>query len=180
MRYLPIKLPVRKSLLLLLFSLVIIGMSFSSGYCQEIETQHSDLSYWIHGGTSANTLGIGIQGGLMVDYKNHIFSIRGASTDRDFGVETWDVAFLYGRSISYRTLYMSAGVGVAVIGGTGYSDLFGDKTEMPIETTIGFPIEGQVSWEFTSFLALGIYSFANINTEQPFGGLGLAVRLGQF
>lgn len=152
-------------------------LNFSDSYSQQISTSDSGLNYWVHSGTSVSTLGVGVQGGLSFDYNRHLFSLRTISTDLDYGAETWDIALLYGRGITYRSLYISAGAGASVIGGKKYSQLFGgESTEA--ETTLGFPLEGQISWTPTGFIALGIYSYANVNTEQPFGGIGLNIRLG--
>jgi hypothetical protein len=154
-------------------------VSFSQSYGQQLKTTNSDTGYWVHAGPSFTTLGTGLQAELTVDYNHHIFSVSTASTDFDFGTETWDVALIYGQSMNYRSFYLSAGTGVAVIGGEGYSDLFGRGTKTSIETTIGFPLRGQISWQPMPFLALGINSFVNVNTEQPFGGIGVSVRMGK-
>ncbi|MGM0545831.1 MAG: hypothetical protein ACQEST_03850 [Bacteroidota bacterium] len=170
-----------KSPLLVLFWLALLfAVSFSHSYGQEVKKTDSDIRYWAEGGSAITTLGVGIQTGVVIDYNNHVFSLGATSTDLDFGTEVWDIAVLYGRSMRYQSLYLSAGTGVAVVGGVGYSDLFGNGTENSIETSLGFPLKGQISWEPIRFLALGIYSFANINTEQPFGGIGVSVRVGKF
>lgn len=154
--------------------------SFSDSWGQQTETSNSELKYWIQAGNSVTTLGPGINGGITFDFNNHVLSLRTVSTDMNYGTETWDVALLYGRSMTYQSLYFSAGVGASVIGGKSYSRLFGSENSTKIETTMGFPLEGRVSWEPTGFVALGVYSFANVNTEQPFGGIGLSIRLGNF
>lgn len=159
-------------------ALIISFLSYSNSFSQQTQNPDSELDYWIHTGTSVSTLGIGIQGGLSFDYNRHVFSLRTTSTDPSFGAETWDIAFLYGRSITYRPFYVSAGVGASVVGGKKYSRLFSSENAETAETTLGFPLEGQVSWTPTGFIALGVYSFANVNAEQPFGGMGLTIRLG--
>ncbi len=169
----------RLQLLILLWLVLLLFVSFSKSYGQEVKTKNSDISYWIYGGPSVTTLGIGLQAELAVDYNNHLFLISTTRTDLDFGDETWDVALIYGQSMNYRSFYLSAGTGVAVIGGEGYSDLFGRGTKTSIETTIGFPLRGQISWQPVRFLGLGINSFFNVNTEQPFGGIGVSVKVGK-
>ncbi|PAU94509.1 hypothetical protein CK503_06855 [Aliifodinibius salipaludis] len=159
---------------------LILVASFSQSYSQGVQKTDSHIDYWVQGGPSVTTLGTGLQAELMVDYNNHLFSISTTSTDVDFGTEIWDIALIYGQSMNYRSFYLSAGTGVAVIGGNGYSDLFGRGTKTSIETTIGFPLRGQISWQPVRFFALGINSFLNVNTEQPFGGIGISVRIGKF
>lgn len=160
-------------------SLIFITSPFDS-YSQGIQKTDSSIDYWVQGGPSITTLGTGLQAELMVDYNNHLFSISTTSTDVDFGTEIWDLALIYGQGINFRSFYISAGTGVAVIGGDGYSDLFGRGTKTSIETSIGFPLRGQISWQPVRFFAFGINSFLNVNTEQPFGGIGVSVKIGKF
>lgn len=139
-----------------------------------------DHRYWIHGGPALTTLGVGYHGGITFDYNRHVFSARGLSSDTAPANEFWDIALLYGRSMNFESIYLSAAVGTSVIGGKGYSDLFGAGTPQNIETTLGFPLEGQVAWEPTRFLSLAVYTFMNVNTEQPLAGAALSVRIGNF
>jgi hypothetical protein len=44
---------------------------------------------------------------------------------------------------------------------------------------IGFPLEGTITWSAARVLALGVRGFANVNTGQPFGGLGMTVQVGR-
>ncbi|MFH5884220.1 hypothetical protein ACG2F4_07910 [Halalkalibaculum sp. DA3122] len=130
-------------------------------------------------GQAITTLGAGIHGGITFDHQHHLFSLRTTSTDPAFGGETWDIAFLYGRGTRIRSFYVSAGLGASVIGGTRYPRLFGGGRGEQMQTMIGFPLEGQISWQPLRYLAVDLYSFANVNTEQPFGGVGLSLRAGK-
>jgi hypothetical protein len=85
---------------------------------------------------------------------------------------------LYGRATTTEHLFLSAGTGVSVVGGTGYPRLFGGGRGTAFDPMIGFPLEGQVAWTPTGAVSLGLYAFANVNTAQPLGGLGLTLRLG--
>lgn len=154
--------------------------SFSQSHGQEVKPTTKATTFWFYGGPSATTLGIGSQVGLAIDHKNHLFSIDATSTDLGFRNETWDIALTYGRTMSYRSLYLSAATGMAVVGGNGYSDLFGKGTRTPLETTIGFPLRGQISWRPINFFGIGMNSFFNVNTEQPFGGIGVSLSVGKF
>ena len=140
-----------------------------------VQAQPSDadsrpVHFWLQGGPSITTLGAGLQAGVGVAFDHHVFSLRGTSTDRAVGTETWDVAFLYGRELFVRSLHLSAGAGVAVVGGQRYRKLFGEAHGRPLDPMIGFPLEGHVSWMPTNVLAVGLHGFANVNTGQPFGG----------
>lgn len=158
--------------------LLCLLLSSASTVAQPADQPETGLKYWIQGGSSLTTLGPGVQAGFNIEYNRHLFSLRTISTDPTFGKETWEAALLYGRSISIRSFYLSAGVGASAVGGSSYSRLFGSDEEAQMDTMLGFPLEGQISWTPARFVALGIYSFANVNTGQPLGGIGLSLRLG--
>lgn len=169
---------VRSLLVVQFLAVAFLLITITDSHGQQINIGTSSTNYWVHGGTSINNLGVGIQGGLAVDYNQHVFSLRTVSTDMPYGAQTWDVALLYGRSTTFRSWYLSAGVGAAVTGGTKYPGLFGSGEGTPMETMMGFPLEANLFWQPTNFVGLGIYSFANVNTEHPFGGMGLTIRVG--
>lgn len=153
-------------------------LSLSPVLGQPADGTETEVHYWMHGGPTATTLGIGTAGGIAVEFDRHVFSFRGVSTDLTPGREAWEVAFLYGRGTSTEHFFLSAGAGTSVVGGVGYPRLFGGGEEREFEPMIGFPLEGRVSWTPTDVMALGVYAFANVNTAQPLGGVGLALRFG--
>jgi len=139
----------------------------------------TEITYWIQAGPAATTLGLGMTagGGLTID--RHVFSLRGVNTDPVVGGETWEVAFLYGRATVAGPVFMSAGAGVSVVGGTRYPRLFGGGEGEHFAPMIGFPLEGHLAWSPVGTVSLGLYAFANVNTAHPMGGLGLLLRLGR-
>ena len=68
---------------------------------------------------------------------------------------------------------------MAVVGGRRYDALFGGGDAEPFDTMIGFPLEGHATWLPTPVLAVGLHAFADVNTEHPFGGIGVHLRLGR-
>lgn len=136
------------------------------------------VNFWLQGGPAVTTLGTGVHAGFGMELDRHVFSVRGTSTDRNLSAGTWDMAFLYGRALERSAVHLSAGAGVAVVGGERYRQFFGRGAGESFDPMIGFPLEGRVSWKPISVLALGLYGFANVNTEQPFGGVGANVRVG--
>lgn len=145
-----------------------------------METRHQQLLYQVQVAPTVTTLGTGVSGHASVDYNRHVFTLRAASTDPQFGTDLWDVALLYGRSHWMRDWYLSGGAGASIMGGEyNYSNLLGGPNDDRVETMIGFPLEGQISWVPVSFVSLGAHVFANVNTEQPFGGAGVSIRLGK-
>ena len=171
--------PDRSSLRRLWLALALATLLPLYVHAQPSDADSRPVRLWLQGGPSMTTLGAGLQAGIGIAFDRHVLSLRGTSTDRAVGAETWDVAFLYGREMVVRSVvHLSAGAGVAVVGGRRYRTLFGGAHEA-LDPMIGFPLEGQVSWMFTSVLAVGLYGFANVNTGQPFGGVGVSVRAGR-
>ena len=146
---------------------------------QELEQEHTQTRYWVHYTQGFSTMGAGSAVGLSVDYSRHVFSIRTSATDRIPGNGTWDVGMMYGRSVFLGSMYVSGGVGFSVIAGEQYSGLIGGNADGTMEPMLAFPVEGHLSFPLTRFAAIGVYSFLNINTNQPFGGVGAAIRIGR-
>lgn len=153
-------------------------LSLSPVLGQPSDRTETEVRYGIHGGPAVTTLGIGTTGGIAVEIDRHIFSVRGVNTNPTPGRETWEIGFLYGRGISTENIFLSAGAGTSIVGGVGYPRLFGGGEGEEFEPMIGFPLEGRVSWIPTAVIALDVYAFANVNTAQPLGGIGLTLRLG--
>lgn len=139
----------------------------------------SNIYYGVHFAPSLTTLGPGLSGGVTVEANRHVFSLRTTSTAPTPADETWDVGLLYGRAVFIRSFVLSASTGVAVVSGTRYRSLFGSGPGRAMDTMIGFPLEGTAVWSPVSALAVGVRAFANVNTEQPFGGIGLTVHVGR-
>ena len=52
-----------------------------------------------------------------------------------------------------------------------------EKTE--IEMQLGFPIETQLFWRPLRFLGIGLYGFANMNSQESFCGGTLSLQVGK-
>lgn len=134
---------------------------------------------WLQSGPTLTTLGPGVHAIVGVAFDRHVLALRGASTDFTPDGETWDVGLLYGRTLTMGRLHLWGGTGVAVVGGTRYRRLFGGDDGEPFDPIIGFPLEANVAWLPTAVLAVGLHAFADVNTEHPFGGIGVHVRVGR-
>lgn len=139
----------------------------------------SSIRYGVYVNPATTTLGPGGSVGLFAETDRHVFSLRAATTDLTFGDDTWDVGVLYGRALLVRAFTFSAGTGVSVVGGRRYPSLFGRGSGRNLEPMIGFPLEGAVTWTAARVFSLGVRAFGNINTGQPFGGLGVTVHVGR-
>lgn len=144
---------------------------------QSLSRAPSGNTTGVYGGAGITTLGPGLTAGISARRGGHQFLIRGISTDTDPAEETWEIAGLYGRVIAIRSFQLSAGAGVGVVGGTGYSRLFASGNREDFETMLGFPLEGRITWNPVRQAGLGLHSFANVNTVQPFGGVALTLHV---
>lgn len=145
---------------------------------QSLADSPGGRSVSVYGGASITTLGPGISAGITARNGGHQFIFRGVSTDMEPTSETWEIAVLYGRVITIRAFNLSAGAGVGVVGGSGYTQFFASGKEENLETMIGFPLDGRIVWKPVRHAGIGLYGFANVNTVQPFGGAGLTLHLG--
>lgn len=145
---------------------------------QSLPNSPAEFSMGVFGGAAITSLGSGVTAGITVATGGHQFIIRGISTDMEPASETWEIAGLYGRVIAVQSFQFSAGAGVGVVGGSGYSNLFANGSPEDLETMIGLPLEGRITWKPVRQAGLGLQTFANINTVQPLGGIALILHLG--
>ncbi len=156
--------------------IVLLGRVDSTFGANDFE---SGVRLWGYYAPVMSTLGPGSAMGIGVEFNRHIFSVRTAATDTQPMHDTWDIAVMYGRAGTIGSYYISGSTGAAIIAGEQYPNLFGGESEGAMDPMLAFPLEGELSWPVNDMLALGIYALMNVNTNQPFGGLGLTVRLGK-
>ncbi|MGD8778804.1 MAG: hypothetical protein PVH88_07560 [Ignavibacteria bacterium] len=87
-----------------------------------------------------------------------------------------DYSLLYGRVLFSSTALFSVGGGIGIVTGKRSKGLFSEKKE--IKTTIALPLETQLFWRPFRFLGLGLYGFANINSEESFAGGTFSLQVG--
>lgn len=145
---------------------------------QSLTNSPAGFAIGVYGGPGITTLGPGATAGITVRNGGHQFIIQGVSTDMEPASETWEIAGLYGRVIAVRAFQLSAGAGVGIVGGRGYKHLFATGSRENLETMIGLPLEGRITWKPARLAGLGLHTFANVNTVQPIGGFALTLHLG--
>lgn len=172
--YLKIKLLSFQLLLIFLLPAFVHGQNY-----QSIEGEELSPYIWAETMVNYSTIGPGYGIKTSVDFNRHQFHLRAIETNsREYNENTWEISFLYGRCKQIGNWHISGASGVAVIGGYRYSDLWGQNGAEPMDTMIGFPLEGQIYWSPVSFVGLGVYAYANVNTSQPIGGIGLSLKVG--
>jgi len=131
-----------------------------------------------------------LAGSASVSYQTGagVFTLRGATNSETLfgGDEVWDTALLYGFSLKPSLFHVSAGIGIAVVGGwrceTCGLHLFGDTgndEKTKIGPRIGLPLELQVFFRPLSFLGIGLYGFADINAARSFAGVTFCLQIGK-
>ncbi len=171
----------QRSNIYLILATIIFVVGISPHTLAQNESQTVNIpSIWIQAGPSATTLGLGFSAGLNARIQGHYFALKTNSTELSQWEETWDVSLLYGRHAQIRRLQFYAGTGFSVLGGTSYSSLFETTQQESFGPVIGFPLEGSVFWHPIRLVGFGVNVFANVNTEQPFGGIGINFRIGHF
>jgi len=175
-------------LALICFGALISCTGDSRAYAQDTSSNTKDQHYWanigagfawVHGGLGEADGGV--SGGISFSYQkgSSLFSIRGvenAELKLDLWgysgppEEVWDIGALYGRvaKASYGLASISGGIGIV-----GASDGEGRSSYRP-----GIPVEGQLFWTPSSVLGIGIYGFANLNSERSFAGALFCLQMG--
>ena len=146
----------------------------------EIEEPSGSTNFWVQAMGLYNTIGTGYGAKAVVDINRHQFMVRAIRADsREFDDHLWEIGLLYSRRKLMGNWLLSGGTGVAVVGGSRFSNVWGTTGAEPMDTMIGFPLEGELAWSPLSMLAVGLYAYADVNTGQPIGGFGLSLRVGK-
>lgn len=161
-----------------LFLILLLSFPYWTVEAQSTDTADTETGFWTHYARTVTTLGHGNALGITLEHRNHLFSLRTASTGPFPGSDTWDIALLYGRLAEVGAFQLTGGFGVSTIRGEKYPRLFGGSSEGRMEPMIGFPLEGRISWPATRFVAFDIYGFGNVNTQQPIFGIGVGMHVG--
>ena len=137
---------------------------------------------WIGFGIGGGSVGNGgLSLGLYTTYQfsKNLLTLRILSSGEFWGKTLNDYSLLYGRVLISSKVFASLGGGLGVVGGsTSHGGFFTKRTTEKIETVIGIPLEAQLFWRPTQFLGLGLYGFANINSEETFYGSLLSLQIG--
>ena len=183
---------IQKNLLITVFLLALvfpIGQPFL--HAQESFFIEKDGHYWVTLGIGAGSIGIAVGGGFSYQMERKIFSIRyvyqdnfeefilGSSPSR-----VADVAILYGLNASKEDArgvlgLASISAGVGLVTSTSQKLLSQNRYKDIKNSTIGLAIESQLIWAPVRAWGLGLYGFANINSERSFVGVLLSLPIGK-
>lgn len=154
----------------------------AAGQDYEMDQKQTQVNYiWANLGIGSGTqwpypaFGLSISGQIM---KHHLISIRGVTFvgigEENVVFALSDVGILYG--FSTRTpqsrVYCSFAVGVSYVNEPNYISAVG----IPIEIQLIIPAKSKRP---KIIGGIGLYGFANINSERSFAGLLLCAQLGR-
>lgn len=166
-----------RSLLLTVILVTHSGGSTTLSAQQDRKVPEPTLA-WVTVGLGGSTEGFAGLGGLDLLVRPHLLSFRLAAVSELFGDEFWDLAILYGRGRHWSRGAATASIGLGLMDGERCRGILGG-TCTPLSSRISLPVAARVSWRALPFGGLGLYGFANLNSEQSFAGAVLTIELGR-
>jgi hypothetical protein len=144
-------------------------------------------------GIGVGTMDIGGVASFTYDFTGQFLSIHTVATDEfklfgDNPVERiGDIGILYGVSTQWSKWYASAGTGVSYVHSVNRgklirrsNEMFGaDDYEEISRSTVGLPIQVEISVAPFPFLGVAIIGFANINNIKAYGGITFCIQIGK-
>ncbi|UCE05771.1 MAG: hypothetical protein JSW07_19605 [bacterium] len=155
---------------------------FDSSYAQFNKSSVKKKYYWVNFGAGAGSIGenaIALSANATYHFGKNLLTLRSAGTGELFGKTIGDDGILYGIVLMQKQVLFSVGVGLASVKGSFSHGLFSSRPPEKIGPTIGIPLEAQLFWRPAHFLGIGLYAFANLNSEEPFAGITLGFQFGK-
>lgn len=167
----------KKSLFMLVILILAVHTSVFAG----------GITCWLNLGPGLGTVDEGstFLGSLSFQTGKHVFTLRALSTGAamlDEGKTMTDYSLLYNHCFVDKKIHISAGAGLAYVTGEIDHDglsLFGGSDDEELGPFIGLPLDVQVFWRPLSFVGLGVYGFACVNSEEFYTGLAFCLQLGK-
>ena len=165
-------------------SAALVLMWPSSTRAQLAERQHT--AFWVNGGLGWSSLGsLAESANVSFQYEKFLVSLRTTGSNEGLfgGTTLHDFGLLIGLTSIRTEWHSSVAIGIAMV--SGYRDnsglfSFGDvESRHHISPKIGLPIEAQLFLRPTDSMGFGAYLYANINAEQPFGGITFCLQFGK-
>lgn len=152
---------------------------------EEHVSDRAGTSFWVNGGTGISSTGFQ-SASLSLSFRRgaSVLSLRGTSNSEVlFSREFSDIGVLYGPCIGSGKNLLSFGMGLGVVTGRyptiprGRNVFINLMSARPkLNMSGGIPMEVQAFWRPVSFLGVGLYGYANVNSEKLFAGVTLCVQ----
>lgn len=162
-------------------ALLLLALAAPAAMAQPDPKPPASERVWYAAGVGAASGGTGLAAHWTLVTGRHAFSLRsalsfsllgelvGAIIGRDGG-SAYDFGLLYGRPlVDTQQTFVSVGAGVGLVQRM--------RDEGP--AALGLPLEVQATARLTSWFGIGVYGFGNVNRMRSFGGVALALQVGQ-
>ena len=135
--------------------------------------------YWVNFGLGKGSIGEGGEMAIILDgtfqFGKNVLSLRYSLVGELLADDFYDYGLLYGRAFHSSTFFASGGVGLGLVE-VRRGGLFTGKETI---YKFGFPLETQLFWRPLRFLGIGLYGFANFNSEESFYGFAICLQAGK-
>ncbi len=170
--------------LILILGLVVVFMIFlfDSSYAQLNNSSVKKKHCWVNFGAGSGSISedaFALSANATYQFGKNLLTLRAAGMGELFGKSIGDNGLLYGLALNQEQVFVSVGAGIAFVEGSISQGLFSIKAPEKIGPTIGIPVEAQLFWRPAHFLGIGLYAFANLNSEEPFAGITLGFQFGK-
>lgn len=140
---------------------------------------HTNLA-WLNVGLGVGTSGMSGILSSSYQFNNSLISLRLAATSELFGNEYWDGGLLFGWASRKYKSHQSFSIGLSMTGGSlSDGSLFSDEPREILPLVLGLCMEFQLFFRPSGVFGLGVNGFGNMNSNQAFAGLALAVQIGR-
>jgi hypothetical protein len=176
------ELPMKKLIQILGLFVAFTIFLFDFNYAQSNKSSLQNKYFWVNfgvGGGSISENAVALSANATYQFGKNLLTLRAAGTGELFGKSIGDNGLLYGLALKQEQVFVSVGVGLAFVEGSISHGLFSTKEPEKIGPTIGIPVEAQLFWRPARFLGIGLYAFANLNSEEPFAGITLGFQFGK-
>ena len=158
---------------------LLISTNFT--YAQAKEITANDKFYWLNLGLGGSTVGEDGSAALNLNatyqFGRNVLSLRALKNAALFKKEIEEYGLLYGLALTSPPFLASFGGGVAVVSGTIDHSPF--SPDEKIDPTIGLPLEVQLFWRPFRLTGVGLYGFANVNSEESYVGGTIGLQFGK-
>ncbi|MCX6120747.1 MAG: hypothetical protein NTX44_03925 [Ignavibacteriales bacterium] len=179
-----------------LINIFVISASFSqiNSASNATDLQNAPCSlYKLSLGIGVGTMDVSGTASFAYDFSGQFLSIHAVATDEfklfgDNPVERiGDIGILYGVSARWGKWYASTGAGISYVHSINRgklirraNEMFGaDDYEEISRSSVGLPIQVEISVAPFSYLGVAIIGFANINSIKAYGGITFCIQIGK-
>lgn len=155
-------------------------MDSTGSYASEVEPDSPDLNGWLSLGLGAGDVGLSLGFRFSLQYGHGLLTLRYTDNFLPFFDERiCDTGMLIGVSTLSKYSKVSLSVGLAVARIDSMKHAFWFISDEKRSTTVGVPVEVQLSITPIPILGLGLTVFANYNNKRSFGGVHAHFLIGK-